>query len=183
MAESLLNIKITTTGGLLEVDGKGVKLNKNIEKKLSDKGILKKDLLTIGRLVRDQISSNIARGLRFDTKRPVEKLSGYTIKKKGFSKPLWETGRMVRSVIFESVNDGVVVRMSNAQYAKRRNKDGKPVKSKKPPPTISQVAEWNNNGTKGTPTHPPIPARPFFGINKTDMKKFSQIVFKDRLFK
>jgi len=183
MAKSLLNIKITSTGGLLEVDGKGVKLNKNIEKKLSDKGILKKDLLTIGRLVRDQIASNIARGLRFDTKNPVVALSPKTIRRKGFSKPLWETGRMVRSVIFESVGDGVVVRMSNAKYAKRRDKNGKVIKSKKPPPTIAQVAEWNSKGTPGSGKHPPIPARPFFGINKKDMKKFSQIVFKDRLFK
>ena len=177
MAESLLNIKITTTGGLLEVDGKGVKLNKNIEKKLSDKGILKKDLLTIGKMVRDQITSNIYRGLRFDTKTPVKALAKSTIKAKGFSKPLVNTGKMLLGVIVESKGDAVIVRMKDTHYPRKKSKKYKAGSRKTPTPTVAEVAAWNSEGTDR------IPARPFFGINKTDMKKFSQIVFKDRLFK
>ena len=164
MADKLLNLKITSRGKLLNVSGRTVKLGEGIKKKLGDKGLLKKDLKRIGQLVRDQISSNIARGLRYDNKKPVKGLADSTKKRKGFSKPLIETGKMLLGVIVEDKGGFVNVRMKNDKYAKKS-------KGQKSTPTVAEVASYNQK------------TRPFFGINQKDLTKITKDVMKERLFR
>lgn len=162
MPEKFLNLKITSRGKLLNVSGKTVKLNEGIKKRLGSKGLLKKDLKRIGQMIRDNISLNINRGRRYDTGGAVKGLAPSTIRRKGFSKPLYETGKMLLGVIVEDKGGVVNVRMKKDRYPKR---------GKGKAPTVEQVAKWNNE------------TRPFFGVNKKDLTKFTNEVLRERLFK
>jgi len=164
MAEKFLNLKITSRGKLLNVSGQTIKLSEGIKKRLGDKGLLKKDLKRIAQFIRDDISLNINRGKRFDTGGKVKALAPATIKRKGFSKPLYETGKMVLGVIVEDKGGVVNVRMKKDKYPKKS-------KGQKKTPTVEQVAKWNNE------------SRPFFGINKKNLTKFTNEALRERLFR
>lgn len=164
-----LNIKITTKNNVLTVDNKKLDLGKRITSRLGDRKILKKDEEVLAKMIRDKISSNIARGLTY-TGKPVRALAQSTIKAKGFSRPLYDTGKMLLGVIVAKEGNSTVVRMKRDKYPKRG-------KSKKSAPTVAQVAGWVNEGTSN------MPSRPFFGITKKDLTNFAKIVIKEKLFK
>jgi len=164
MAEKFLNLKITSRGKLLNVSGQTVKIGERLKRRLGDQGFLKKDTRKIGQMIRDQISSNIARGLRYDTKQPVKRLKSATIKRKGFSKPLVETGKMLLGVIVEYKGGDVIVRMKKNKYPKKS-------KGQTSSATVEDVAKYNQK------------TRPFFGINKKDLTKFTKIIAGGKLLK
>lgn len=170
---SFLNIKIKTKGKVLNVNGTNVTLNKSLEKRLGDKGILQKDALTIAKMIRDKITSNIYKGVRYDTGGKVKALTSRAyIKRKGSSRVLINTGKMLDGVIVDKKGKDILVRMKNVKYPKKVKPlgagKGWTVKN---PPTVSEVAGYVNA------------ERPFFGINKKDLTNFTKIVIKDRLFK
>lgn len=169
MAEKFLQLNITSRGKLLNVSGKTIALQSGIKKALGNKGILRKDELKIAQLIRDKISSNIARGKRYDTGGAVKGLAQSTIKRKGFSKPLVETGKMLLGVIYKVEGGKVVVRMKNDKYASKKSKKGKVIKGKRP--TVAEVASYNQK------------TRPFFGINKKDLTQFANEVLGARVKK
>jgi hypothetical protein len=180
-----LKVDLKYRGGVFTVGDNKIQLGSRILSKLSDKGVLQKDIAEIAQLVRDQISSNIARAKRYDTKGNVVKLARSTIKQKGFSRPLVNTGKMLLGVIVAKEGSNYIIRMSKDKYPviKSKRKKSYTLGDRKLPrkpsaaPTVAQVAEWVNDGTKT------MPSRPFFGINKTDATKFVNTVLKDRLFK
>lgn len=172
MKESFLNIKLKSKGNVLNVNGDKITLNKSFEKRLGDKGILQKDVQTIAKMIRDKITSNIYRGKRYDGGNVKALTSKAYMKRKGSSRVLINTGKMLDGVVVAKQGKDIIVRMKNTKYPKKVNPlgagKGWTVKN---PLTVSKVAEYVNA------------ERPFFGITKKDLSIFTKAVIKDRLFK
>ncbi|HUX60005.1 MAG TPA: hypothetical protein VMV32_01735 [Ignavibacteriaceae bacterium] len=167
MADSFLNIKLSRSRGnrILKINNdKAIILD---PRRLPDKKILKKQVKEIAELIRYQIFRNILEGKRYDGKN-VAGLALSTIRKKGSSRPLVDTGKMAYSVVVAEEGGKTVVRMSRNRY---------PKKGKGSAPTVEEVAGYLQTGNSK------MPARPFFGITKKDLNNFVKIVIKDRLFK
>lgn len=159
-----LQIQITSKNKVVTVAGHKIELSKKFQKAIGDKGILKKDVQRIAYLTREHIQKNIASGKRFDTGGAVAKLKPATVKRKGFSKPLMETGKMVLGVMTENTSDGAIVRMKNLRY-----KGGV---------SLPEVMKYTNEGDPGKRA-----ARPVFGINKKNADKIVNHVFKEKFSK
>jgi len=174
MKESFLNIKLKSKGTVLNVNGDKVTINKSFEKRLGDKGLLQKDVQAIAKMIRDKITSNIYRGKRYDTGGNVKPLTNKAyIKRKGSSRVLINTGKMLQGVMVAKEGSNYVVRMKKNKYPKVTKPlgPGRNRKTSGQTPTVEQVASWVNV------------ERPFFGINKKDLKTFTKAVITDRLFK
>ena len=159
MSNKPLQIKISTTGNLFKVKGDNVSVSNSFEKRLTDKTLLKKDLKQIAFMVRDKITDNILKGKTYKGTN-VARLKPSTIKRKGHSRPLFETGKLSKSVIVKDSGNAVIVQMARKKYAK---KDA----------TTEEVAKYLNEGT------PKMVSRPFFGITKKDLDVFVKSVMKD----
>ena len=160
----MVKVEVKSSGKNIVVFGNKIDIGKQLQQKLSDKGLLKKDLNSIAFLIRDKIKKNISSGVRYDTGGRVVKLAKSTIDRKGSSVPLIDTGKMLSSVVVAKEDNKVIVRMKNVRYPKQS----------KPRPTVSQVAKWVNEGTDN------MPSRPFFGITKKDATMFTKLVLKER---
>ena len=158
-----LKLEVKSSNKYIKVSGNKIELNKTFAAKLSDKGLYKNDEKQIAKMVRDKISSNIIKGKRYDTGGNVAALKPSTIKRKGFSKPLQDTGKLALGVMVDTTGDHPIVRMKDQTY-----KGGA---------KLQMVAAANNNGTDK------IPARPFFGINKKDATIIVNSVLKDKFKK
>lgn len=159
MSNKPLQIKISTKGNLFKVKGDNVSVSNSFEKRLTDKTLLKKDLKQIAFMVRDKITDNILKAKTYKGN-PVARLKPSTIKRKGHSRPLFETGKLSKSVIVKDSGNAVIVQMARKKYA---NKDV----------TTEEVAKYLNEGT------PKMVSRPFFGITKKDLDVFVKSVMKD----
>jgi len=163
-----LQIKVTSNSKkYISFNGTKIELSKSFQNKFA-KAPLKKDLGTMAKLVRDKISSNISRGINFKTGGKVAKLAIATIKQKGFSKPLFRTGKMVLGVMSKPDGNGFVVKMKDIKY---------PKKGKTPGASLPDVMKWTQEGDARRP------ARPVFGVNEKDLKKIVDLVTKDRIKK
>jgi phage gpG-like protein len=165
----MVKVEVKSSGKNIVVFGNKIDIGKQLQQKLSDKGLLKKDLNSIAFLIRDKIKKNISSGVRYDTGGRVVKLAKSTIDRKGSSVPLIDTGKMLSSVVVAKEDNKVIVRMKNVRYPKLSTS-----KKSKPRPTVSQVAKWVNEGTDN------MPSRPFFGITKKDATMFTKLVLKER---
>lgn len=159
MSNKPLQIKISTTGNLFKVKGDNVSVSNSFEKRLTDKTLLKKDLKEIAFMVRDKITRNILESKTYKGT-PVARLKPSTIKRKGHSRPLFETGKLSKSVIVKDSGNAVIVQMARKKYPK---KDA----------TTEEVAKYLNEGT------PKMVSRPFFGITQKDLNAFVKSVMKD----
>ena len=155
MAESFLNIKLSGKGNILSYSGGQLKLSKNFEKRLGDKGLLKRDVVEIAGMIRDKIEANIRNAKTF-TGRPVAPLKPSTIKRKKHSRPLYETGKLASSVMVETKGSAAVVRLKADR---------------------AEIGGYLQVGRSD------MKARPFFGITKKDLSMFTKSVITDRLFK
>ena len=159
MSKKPLQIKISTTGNLFKVKGDNVSVSNSFEKRLTDKTLLKKDLKQIAFMVRDKITDNILKGKTYKGTN-VARLKPSTIKRKGHSRPLFETGKLSKSVIVKDSGNAVIVQMARKKYAKKDV-------------TTEEVAKYLNEGT------PKMVSRPFFGITQKDLNLFVKSVMKD----
>lgn len=159
MKNKPLQIKLFTTGNLFKVKGDNVSLSNSFEKRLTDKTLAKKDLKQIANLVKDKITDNILNAKTYKGGN-VAKLKPSTIRRKGNSRPLYETGKLSKSVIVKESGNSIFVQMAKKKYA---GKDA----------TTEEVAKYLNEGT------PKMVSRPFFGITKKDLDAFVKSVMKD----
>jgi HK97 gp10 family phage protein len=154
-----LQIKLSATGKLFKVKGNNVAVSDSFEKRLTDKTLLKKDLKEIAFLIKEKITKNIITAKTYKGGN-VARLKPSTIKRKGNSRPLFETGKLSGSVIVTDSGNNVIVRMAKKKYAKKQA-------------NTEEVAKYLNQGT------PKMVARPFFGITKKDLTAFVNSVMKD----
>lgn len=159
MSKKPLQIKISTTGNLFKVKGDNVSVSNSFEKRLTDKTLLKKDLKQIAFMVRDKITDNILNAKTYKGGN-VARLMPSTIKRKGSSRPLFETGKLSKSVIVKDSGNSVIVQMARKKYANKKA-------------TTEEVAKYLNEGTPG------MVSRPFFGITQKDLNAFVKSVMKD----
>ena len=173
MAEKFLKIKITSRGGLISAKGSNTNIDKRLERALSSKSLLLKDLKEIAELTANRISVNVEQSKRYDNKGGLARNSEATIKRKGFDKPLIETGRLVAGVKVVREGNAYIVKMSDAKYSKSVTTSiaGKKLPKRTKRYSIAEVAFWNNK------------TRPFFGITKKEFLKYVTEVTASRVFR
>ena len=59
MADSFLNIKISSKGKLFKVSGQNITISKDLQSRLGDKSILKKDAKEMAEMIKELITTNI----------------------------------------------------------------------------------------------------------------------------
>lgn len=155
-----INLKVTTSGKYIKVAGNKIELNKTFQDKIKDQKLLVKDEMEIAKKVVHHIKKNISSGKRYDTGGNVKKLADSTIKAKGSSIPLIDSGKLLSGVIAKRENGQTVVRMKETTYQKGTK--------------LSDVAQWINEGTDR------MPSRPAIGINKTNASKIVNEVLKNK---
>ena len=169
MADSFLNIKLTGKGKLLKVAGNKISFGSQLNRLLSDKGILKKEKVAIAKLIKEEIEDRI------------------------ISKGLINTGKLYSSVVVDSSGVDVVVRMAKTKYrngtrvsdvAIWQNEGTKRhyIKPKKPGGTLAWTVGSRTFFSKGHFVSG-VKAQKFFRTTKTNLNRYVKSVIKDRLFK
>ena len=192
MADSFLKIQLQHKGKLLKVQGNKIELGSRLEKRLGDKGLLKKDVKEIAQMIKEKITSNILTGKNYNGGN-VPRNRKSTIEGKGFDKPLINTGKLSKSVIVADEGGKVVVRMAKTSYSGgqtvaevagylQEGTEDHWVRPKKKGGVLSFVLGGRRVFSKGHIVSGIKPMR-FFGISKKDLNAFTKLVIKDRLFK
>lgn len=153
-----LGIKIKASNDFLRVDqflkGGGVQSGERLANGVYPKKFLQRDLKKIADLIAFEIKKNISSARRYDGRGKLRKLAPSTVRRKGFSTILIETGQLLNSIEVKKVGTTYLVQVKNVRHKGSES-------------TVSEIATYLQQGTDR------MPARPFFGITK---KKLTEIV-------
>mgnify|MGYP003490617658 FL=1 len=159
-----LEIKISSTGKYLNVNSLGKNTNRQmIPKNLPEtnrkvQNVLVRMKKDLAEMIKADIENNIKRGVKY-TGGKVADLKKSTYERKGFRRPLFETGQLLKGVKMKKSGKNYIISMSDTKYRKR-------YKGQKSTPTIAEVAGYLQSGNSN------MRARPFFGMTKSKSELF-----------
>jgi len=159
-----LEIKISSSGKYLNVNSLGKNTNRQmIPKNLPEtnrkvQNVLVRMKKDLAEMIKADIENNIKRGVKY-TGGKVADLKKSTYERKGFRRPLFETGQLLKGVKMKKSGKNYIISMSDKKYRKRS-------KGQKSTPTIAEVAGYLQAGNSN------MRARPFFGMTKSKSELF-----------
>jgi phage gpG-like protein len=173
-----LEIKVQASKDYLRIDTYDEKKAARLGEAIAGKNILQREVKMIADMIRESIIQNLRQGKRYDTRANVKELALRTRLRKGHGQPFFETGRLFKGVLLKKVGRGYVIYLSNKRYPKKPIEiGGHPGyrRGKSRQPTVADVGKYLQEG------HSNLPARPFFGINKKNLKLIiKQVLGKTR---